>query len=134
MDENSKTDDKKRLSENNEPEETKPLEKKRAKLDEESSIGGRRKFKSPEMKRAQNQKEDDNSQISRLKEKIANVEEEIGKLDEFNCDELDTIINKLHYYNDVKDTAQFLIEKMAHIKCVTIKKMHEIYGMDNELD
>lgn len=134
MDENSRTDDKKRLSENNEPEETKPLEKKRAKLDEESRIGGRRKFKSPEMKRAQNQREDDTSQISRLKGKIANVEEEIGKLDEFNCDELDTIINKLHYYNDVKDTAQFLIEKMANIKCVTIKKMHEIYGMDNELD
>lgn len=107
----------------------------------EKSIG--KKFKSPEMKKPSGDKkadvddEEPEKVVSRLEEQIADLDAEIRQLrdmERLDVAELDIIINKLHMYNDVKDTAQFLLEKMANIKCVTIKKMHQIYNLNYEID
>jgi hypothetical protein len=77
-----------------------------------------------------------NADIERLKREISECDEKIAEL---NCDNydvayLDSIIDKLHVYNDVKDTAQTLLERVAHVKSGTIKQMHELYGIDVEND
>ncbi|CAF0794952.1 unnamed protein product [Brachionus calyciflorus] len=70
--------------------------------------------------------------IQQQQQQIDEIDREINKLEQegINSDELDVIIDKLHVYNDIKDTAQSLLERIAHLKGFTIKKMHEIYNLD----
>lgn len=95
-------------------------------------------FKSPEITRrkpVELNEEQLRLEIQRLETELSNVDIEIARLrvgERCEASELNLIIDKLHLYNDVKDTAQFLLEKMANIKCVTIKKMHEIYDCDSD--
>lgn len=69
--------------------------------------------------------------IAELSSQLDDLNAEIERLrdEESNHDDLDTIIDKLHLYNDVKDTAQMLVEKMANLKCLTIREMHQHYGV-----
>ena len=75
-------------------------------------------------------------EIASMQQELDECEEEIGMLNEANyeVEYLDLIIEKLHEYNDVKDTAQTLLERVAHVKGDTIKAMHEFYGIDFEND
>jgi hypothetical protein len=76
------------------------------------------------------------SEINRLQKELDECDVEISKLNEENyeVEYLDLIIDKLHVYNDVKDTAQTLLERIAHVNGGTIKQMHELYGIDIEND
>lgn len=74
--------------------------------------------------------------IESIQEEIKKLESEIQELSQegFKLEDLDEIIEKLHVYNDIKDITQTLLERMAHVKGETIKKMHEFYGLDAEKD
>lgn len=97
-------------------------------------------FKSPKIKQtavATESEQDLQAQIQTLRDKIAGLEAEIIRLEEeeeCKLADIDLIIDKLHLFNDVKDTAQMLLEKMANIRCVTIREMHEMYdiSLDDE--
>lgn len=74
--------------------------------------------------------------IERMKQELASCDEELAKLnaEDYQVDYLDQVISKLHDYNEVKDTTQSLLERMAHLKNTTIKQMHVEYGIDIETD
>lgn len=74
--------------------------------------------------------------IDRLKGQISQTDQKIKQLSEqgFKLDDLDEIVDKLHDYNEIKDATQHLLERLAHIHGVTIKKMHQIYNLDVEYD
>lgn len=64
----------------------------------------------------------------RLRE--AGLDEEIGRLQSegLSIDELDSQINLLHRYNDIKDVAQIVMGRLAELEGVTVKSLHEKYG------
>ena len=69
--------------------------------------------------------------IHGLKEKIAKIDKEIDELGiEYVEDELQNHIDKLHEYNETKDTGQLLLGKIAEIEGKTTKMMYEKYGLD----
>ncbi|RMZ96127.1 DNA repair SWI5 -like protein [Brachionus plicatilis] len=77
-----------------------------------------------------------NKSTKTVQQEIDGIDQEIENLLDqgYKLEELDVIIDKLHIYNDIKDLAQSLLEKIAHIKGCTIKKMHELYVLDPNID
>ncbi|XP_067127297.1 DNA repair protein SWI5 homolog isoform X3 [Centruroides vittatus] len=73
-------------------------------------------------------------QIESLKSKEHHLDEQIKNLREegFKEEELNMHIEKLHEYNEVKDIAQLILGKLAIFEGVTIKEMHEKYGLNPE--
>jgi hypothetical protein len=65
------------------------------------------------------------NQINEMNKEIESFEGEGVVLDE-----LDSIIDKLHIYNEIKDIAQIVMGKIAELKGVTIKKVHQDYDAD----
>ena len=74
--------------------------------------------------------------IQNLETKLSELDKQIIDLNSKNLDlnELDTIIDKLHKYNEIKDLGLMLIEKLANYKEVTIKDFFKIYEIDLEKD
>lgn len=72
--------------------------------------------------------------IDQLKAKIEQTDNKIEELKgaDFKVEELDSIISKLHDYNEIKDTVQTLLERIAHIKGVTIRQMHKEFDIEDE--
>lgn len=71
-----------------------------------------------------------------IQQQIEVVNQDIKNLTNqgYNIDNLDILIEKLHQYNNIKDQTQNILEKIAHIKEVTIKKIHEFYDLDSKGD
>ncbi|XP_069604195.1 DNA repair protein SWI5 homolog [Ranitomeya imitator] len=76
--------------------------------------------------------EDLQREISDLKHKERNLDEEIRKLEAegFCVDELDEHISLLHEYNELKDTGQMLLGRLAAVRGVTTKDLYAEFGLD----
>ena len=94
----------------------------------------RKPFKSPILSSAKSSGscgEPQRTYIDGLKEKIAKIDKDIDELGiEYVEDELQNHIDKLHEYNEIKDTGQLLLGKIAEIEGKTTKMMYEKYGLD----
>lgn len=62
------------------------------------------------------------------KEKL--LDAEIAKLQEA-VKIRDVVMNKLHEYNDIKDATQIVIGQLANLQQVTVRKLHEDFGLDS---
>lgn len=112
------------------------------------SIKAESSFKSPLMNRAsssqinlgknktsQIDKKSLESNVVQLEAKLNDVNNEIEKLNKYSVSDLDNIMKKLHIYNDIKDFAQIIMGKIANIKCITIKQVHDKYDANsNEIN
>ncbi|KAM4019473.1 DNA repair protein SWI5 homolog [Anomaloglossus baeobatrachus] len=103
--------------------------------------GGRcsRAFKSPVQspsvsKPSSAHSEDLQREISDLKNKDGSLDEEIRKLEAegFCVEELDKHIALLHEYNELKDTGQMLLGRLAAMRGVTTKDLYGEFGLDLE--
>ena len=74
--------------------------------------------------------------LEALRARVASVDEEIGELTRrgISVHELDTIVHKLHVYNETKDVGLELLNKLAHIHQTTIKQMYANYDIDLQND
>ncbi|XP_064121635.1 DNA repair protein SWI5 homolog [Macrobrachium nipponense] len=59
------------------------------------------------------------------------LEEEISSLQDlgFEVEELQGHISNLHRYNEIKDAAQLVMGRLAELEGVTVKEIHEKYGV-----
>ena len=97
-------------------------------------------FKSPLINRkvsntCVNEKEIE-EKVNTLEMQLKNIESEIENLvnENIKIAELDSIMKKMHDYNDIKDIAQILMGKIADIKYITIKEVHKKYDADLDAD
>lgn len=68
--------------------------------------------------------------LEKLTKELKEVNEELAPLEEKYTDEdVQDYIDALHEYNEVKDAAQMLMGKLAELQGVTVKKIHEDYGV-----
>lgn len=140
----SKLDEKKRS--NSISSELEPSESKKSKIetDEQKNIiikyipmkngsaNVNKTFKTPSIESNSQNQALVNKSSKTIQQEIDEVDREIENLlsQGFKIEELDIIIEKLHVYNEIKDQTQCLLEKIAHIKGLTIRKIHELYGLD----
>ncbi|KAG8900270.1 hypothetical protein FRC01_010196 [Tulasnella sp. 417] len=68
--------------------------------------------------------------VKSLQEEIRALENALGKEDPKKI--VSQHIRLLHDYNEAKDKAQALIGRIAALKGVSIKQLHEDYGLDPE--
>lgn len=54
--------------------------------------------------------------------------EKLSKESEGKAD-LKTHMDLLHAYNDIKDAAQIVIGSLANLRCVSVKELHEKFGL-----
>jgi hypothetical protein len=75
---------------------------------------------------------DTEKSIGQLENQLSEIDREINGMEMQGIDlnELDNIIDKLHVYNEIKDIAQIVMGKIAELKCITIKKVHQDYDAD----
>lgn len=79
-------------------------------------------------------KEDLQREISEVKEKEASLDKEIERLEAegYSIEELDEHISLLHEYNELKDTGQMLLGRLAVLRGVTTKDLYAEFGLDLE--
>lgn len=72
-------------------------------------------------------------QLEQLLQQEKVLDEEISALEAegYNVEELQTHIEKLHRYNDLKDVAQIVMGQLATMENESVKKMHERYEVAN---
>ncbi|XP_066466962.1 DNA repair protein SWI5 homolog [Tiliqua scincoides] len=77
-------------------------------------------------------KENLQREIEELKLKDLTLDQEIAQLlaEGYTVDELDAHIALLHEYNEMKDTGQMLLGKLAVIRGVTTKELYPEFGLD----
>lgn len=69
-------------------------------------------------------------EVHSLRERLKEVEEEIASFPEaYREDELQLHIEKLHEYNEMKDTGQVLIGKIAEVNGTTTAALYEEFGL-----
>lgn len=73
-------------------------------------------------------------EISELKQKEAALDKEIEQLEAegYSIEELDKHISRLHEYNELKDTGQMLLGRLAVLRGVTTKDLYAEFGLDLE--
>ncbi|KAM9324329.1 DNA repair protein SWI5 homolog [Gastrophryne carolinensis] len=73
-------------------------------------------------------------EISELGEKEASLDMEISQLEAegYSLEELDQHIKLLHEYNELKDTGQMLLGRLAVLQGVTTKELYSEFGMELE--
>lgn len=88
-------------------------------------------FRSPGCRSLVRQTASPEEQLSQLRVQEANVDEEIQSLQAsgYIVDELQSHIDNLHRYNEIKDAAQLVLGRLAEMEEVTLKEMHEKYGV-----
>lgn len=88
-------------------------------------------FRSPGCRSLVRQTASLEEQLSQLRIQEAAVDEEIKSLQAsgYNVDELQSHIDNLHRYNEIKDAAQLVLGRLAEMEEVTVKEMHEKYGV-----
>ncbi|XP_077334863.1 DNA repair protein SWI5 homolog, partial [Lithobates pipiens] len=72
--------------------------------------------------------------ISELKEKEASLDKEMAQLEAegYSLAELDKHISLLHEYNELKDTGQMLLGRLAILRGITTKDLYSEFGLDLE--
>lgn len=72
------------------------------------------------------------SDASELRARLEEVEGQINELTEDGCreDELQSHIDALHEYNEVKDVGQLLLGKIAELEGTTTTSLYERFGLD----
>ncbi|XP_068105902.1 DNA repair protein SWI5 homolog [Hyperolius riggenbachi] len=72
--------------------------------------------------------------VARLKEKEASLDKEIAQLEAegYSLAELEEHISLLHEYNELKDTGQMLLGRLAILRGVTTKDLYSEFGLDFE--
>ncbi|XP_005104966.1 DNA repair protein SWI5 homolog isoform X2 [Aplysia californica] len=96
-----------------------------------------KQFKSP-LTKACSQREAPSSaseakqQIEHLKKKLQETKEDITELESRGLreSELQTHIEKLHEYNEIKDIGQMLLGRIAVLEGVQTKDLYEKYGLN----
>ncbi|KAK3881599.1 hypothetical protein Pcinc_013981 [Petrolisthes cinctipes] len=70
-------------------------------------------------------------QLAQLRMQEASLDEEIRDLQTsgYKAEELQSHIDNLHRYNEIKDAAQLVLGRLAEMEEVTVKEMHEKYGV-----
>lgn len=70
-------------------------------------------------------------QLAQLHKQEAELDEEITSLKNsgYKTEELQRHIEDLHRYSEIKDAAQLVMGRLAELEGVTIKDMHEKYGV-----
>lgn len=88
-------------------------------------------FRSPGCRSLVRQTGSPEEQLSQLRMQEANVDEEIKSLQASGCivDELQSHIDNLHRYNEIKDAAQLVLGRLAEMEELTLREMHEKYGV-----
>lgn len=73
-------------------------------------------------------------EIAELKQKEASLDKEIEQLEAegYGIEELDKHISLLHEYNELKDTGQMLLGRLAVLRGVTTKDLYAEFGLDLE--
>ncbi|XP_053329353.1 DNA repair protein SWI5 homolog [Spea bombifrons] len=73
-------------------------------------------------------------EISHLRQKEVILDQEIAQLEAegYRMSELEQHISLLHQYNDLKDTGQMLLGRLAVLRGVTTKDLYAEFGMDLE--
>ncbi|KAI5706167.1 hypothetical protein M8J75_005490 [Diaphorina citri] len=72
----------------------------------------------------------DESKIKDLLEKEKLIDEELAHLEQA-VKIRDVVMSKLHEYNDIKDATQIVIGTLANLQQVTVRKLHEDFGLDS---
>ncbi|XP_067660705.1 DNA repair protein SWI5 homolog [Haliotis asinina] len=72
--------------------------------------------------------------ILNLHARLSEVETQVQQLiDEgYRQEELQTHIEKLHEYNEIKDTGQMILGRIATMEAVRTKDLYERYGLELE--
>lgn len=88
-------------------------------------------FRSPSCRSLARQTASPEEQLSQLRMQEANLDEEIESLQAsgYIVDELQSHIDNLHRYNEIKDAAQLVLGRLAEMEEATLKEMHEKYGV-----
>lgn len=73
------------------------------------------------------------NELKLLQEREKNLDIEISSLEGegYDIKELQVHIDKLHCYNDLKDTAQMVMGRLAEMEGSSLLHMHKKYGVDN---
>ncbi|XP_058015612.1 DNA repair protein SWI5 homolog [Ahaetulla prasina] len=71
-------------------------------------------------------------EVEELKRKELAVDQEIAqiKTEGYNLEELENHITLLHEYNEIKDTGQMLLGRLAAIRGVTTKDLYSEFDLD----
>nr|XP_060613159.1 DNA repair protein SWI5 homolog isoform X1 [Anolis sagrei ordinatus] len=71
-------------------------------------------------------------EIEELKNKSISLDKEIAPLlaEGYSLEELENHIALLHEYNEIKDTGQMLLGRLAVIRGVTTKELYPEFGLD----
>lgn len=77
--------------------------------------------------------EKNEQELKLLLEKEKQIDSEIEQLEDegYKVEELQDLIAKLHLYNDLKDTAQMIMGRLAEIDCLSIAEMHIKYKVND---
>ncbi|XP_065175609.1 DNA repair protein SWI5 homolog [Sycon ciliatum] len=68
--------------------------------------------------------------VRKLKAECAEARDEVAKLEQtYNVEELQVYIDLLHEYNEVKDTTQMVLGRLAEIRGTTVRQLHDAYGL-----
>ncbi|XP_071096760.1 DNA repair protein SWI5 homolog [Haliotis cracherodii] len=72
--------------------------------------------------------------IAALHARLSQVETEIQQMnnDGYRQEELQSHIEKLHEYNEIKDTGQMILGRIATMEAVRTKDLYEKYGLELE--
>ena len=75
--------------------------------------------------------EDLHQEIRQLRERLSSIEQQVYELSrDHDESDLQLYIDKLHDYNEIKDTGQILVGKMAELSDSTTSLLYEQFGLD----
>ena len=72
-------------------------------------------------------------EVTQLKQRLSSVEEQVCELSQDHDEaDLQLYIDKLHDYNEIKDTGQILVGKMAELSGSTTGLLYQQFGLDQD--
>ncbi|XP_020795879.1 DNA repair protein SWI5 homolog [Boleophthalmus pectinirostris] len=88
-------------------------------------------FKSP-LQVPRSAKVSPEEEVSELQRRREQLDSEIALLEAEGCnvEELEQHIDKLHEYNDIKDTGQLLLGRIAALRGTTTRDLYTHFGLD----
>ncbi|XP_052789285.1 DNA repair protein SWI5 homolog isoform X2 [Mya arenaria] len=112
------------------------MDKRRSQLKTTGVTGHKSQFKSPLQNSNQNQQnlKGADERKADLKKQIDEANKQIQELlDEgYQESELQTHIEKLHEYNEIKDVGQMVLGRLAGMQGVTTRDLYDQYGLNLE--
>ncbi|XP_067940934.1 DNA repair protein SWI5 homolog [Watersipora subatra] len=69
------------------------------------------------------------------KDELELVKGQIAELKEngISTDDLPKYITALHKLNEMKDSTEIILGKLAEVRCVTVKDLHDEFDLQNKL-